>query len=163
MSPKSLFTCPMFFNTLWHWQSHLPFVKTDFASSLALTIFYLDHHWCRKEVCTLKSQQRRDRRARGRHENGEIPREAWLSAGPSATCLDMEYQERQSLGNQPLGVFPSLSQLDSISVSISHQLVFQQNTSASPPKTLPLEGLIKIITPGLCFCPSLSLLNRETS
>ena len=44
--------------------------------------------------------------------------------------------------------------MDSISVSISHRLAFQQNTSASLHKMLPLESLIKIIIPGLCFCPS---------
>lgn len=54
---------------------------------------------------------------------------------PFSSLQGYEVAVEQSLGS-PWG-FPSLSQLETISVNISHHLVFQQSTSAAPPKMLP--------------------------
>lgn len=64
---------------------------------------------------------------------GRFPSTAVYS--PFSSLHGYEVAVEQFLGSH--WGFPSLSQLETISVNISHHLVFRQSTSAAPSKMLP--------------------------
>lgn len=157
MFPKSFAHLPYFFFfqfTMWQRQSHQPFMKTDLAPCWPWHIFCSDHQ---KEGGAGKKC------GLSRANNGETGAQEEDSQRSSALC--------RPLGNLPrLGVaimaitwesaagcvsvaFPA----GQISVSISHRLLFQQNLLLHHPRW----SLIKIIIPGLCFCPSFSRLTER--
>lgn len=148
---------PIFFFflvTMWHWQSHQPFMKTHFVPFLTLTYLLFRssarRRW-KEEGCVLKSKQWRDRRAGGGDEAGEIPKHsclqplqqpAWVWSGSRAIPWE-------SLGfsiTLPAGDYFSQYQ-PSPSFPTEHFCCTIQDASS--------ESLIKIIVPGRCFCPSI--------
>lgn len=160
MFPKSFFTCPSFSSYHVAWAKPSAFGVDRLWSFLGpCHVFYLGHQkeGVSGKKCVLSREQWRG----GGQETGEIPRGAWLSYRPLSNLPGYGIAIKTITWKSTTGhisiTFPAGLYFS------QHQLppAFQWNTSALLPKMLPLESLVKIIIPGLCFCPSFRCLTER--